>query len=136
MMARRIESGVERGAPIRIDVNGEAMQAYAGETVAATLLAANVTSFHHSKRGSPRGPFCNMGTCFECLVRVGHVDEPPAQSWVRACMTIVEEDMTIATGVKFANRVLGAEDGVRSASPSAAAEGDAENGSLRERGGE
>lgn len=100
-MARRIESGVERGEPIHITVNGEAVRTYAGETVAAALLAANVTTFHRSKRGSPRGPFCNMGTCFECLVRVSG-----AEGWVRACMTIVEDGMIVTTDVDFANREL------------------------------
>lgn len=100
-MALRVESGVERDEPVSISVNGEMMPAYVGETVAAALLAAGVTSFHRSKRGQLRGPFCNMGTCFECLVRVNG-----AGSWVRACMTRVEEGMSIATDVDFANREL------------------------------
>jgi D-hydroxyproline dehydrogenase subunit gamma len=132
----RIESGVERGPPIHIDVNGETVQAYAGESVAAALLAVDVTIFHRSRGGQPRGPFCNMGTCFECLVRVGKREEPLVGSWVRACVTSVEDGMSVTTNVDFANRNLRAKRDARPGSPSAPVDDELANHLPRERGGE
>lgn len=106
-MTHRIDNGVERSPPVRITVDGHVQQAHAGETVATVLLAAGVTVFHRGSQARPRGPYCNMGTCFECLVQVAYADAPPSDSWVRACMTLAEEGMQVTTGVNFARRPLG-----------------------------
>lgn len=105
-MAHRIDNGVERGQPVDVTIDGQPHRAYAGETVATVLFAAGVTIFHRSKRGQVRGPFCNMGSCFECLVRVGAAGEPISGSWVRACMTLVQSGMAIVTETSFAERAL------------------------------
>lgn len=43
----------------------------AGDSVAAALLAAGVVDFRdHPVDRAPRGPFCLMGVCFECLVEI------------------------------------------------------------------
>ncbi|MGG5885686.1 (2Fe-2S)-binding protein [Falsiroseomonas sp. HC035] len=50
---------------------GEALPARAGESLAVSLLAAGVTAFRQTPvSGSPRGPLCLMGACFDCLVVV------------------------------------------------------------------
>jgi NADPH-dependent 2,4-dienoyl-CoA reductase/sulfur reductase-like enzyme len=41
-----------------------------GETVAAALLAAGETTFRRTREDAPRGPFCGMGVCFDCLVTI------------------------------------------------------------------
>ncbi|UPY39236.1 (2Fe-2S)-binding protein [Sediminicoccus sp. KRV36] len=54
--------------------NGATIPARQGESLAAALLAAGVTHFRDTAvSGSPRGPFCMMGACFDCLVEVGGV---------------------------------------------------------------
>ena len=85
--------GVQRGEPLTIDVDGLPVEAYAGETVAAVLMAMGHRRFRHTeKNGLPRGVFCGMGICFDCLVTVDGVEN------VRACMTPVVEGMVVATG--------------------------------------
>ena len=91
MGARRIE-GIERGAPITITVNGQPVPAYAGESIAAALMAAGWRAFRRTETGhAPRGFFCGMGICFDCLVTV---DGAPN---VRSCMAEVQEGCVIQT---------------------------------------
>ena len=66
----RIEKGVTRPEAVTIDVDGEAMPAYPGESLAAALLAGGRRAFRVTEAASPAGPFCNMGVCFDCLVEV------------------------------------------------------------------
>lgn len=55
----------------RFEFNGEPVYGYAGESVAAALLRANVPAVRlHPIDGSPRLPYCMMGVCQECLVCV------------------------------------------------------------------
>ncbi len=89
MGARRIE-GIERGAPITITVNGQPVPAYAGESIAAALMAAGYRAFRRTEAGgSPRGFFCGMGMCFDCLVTI---DGAPN---VRSCMVEVQEGCVV-----------------------------------------
>jgi predicted molibdopterin-dependent oxidoreductase YjgC len=84
---------VERGETLLIEVDGQPVEAYAGETVAAVLLAVGRRSFRHTDKGHvPRGLFCGMGICFDCLVTVDGVPN------VRACMTPVQTGMVVETG--------------------------------------
>lgn len=77
---------------LTIDLDGKPVEAFAGETVAAVLLAMGSRSFRHTDRDhAPRGLFCGMGVCFECLVTVDGVPN------VRACMTPVREGMAVDT---------------------------------------
>lgn len=79
----------ERGAKIAFSFDGEAIVAYEGETLAAALLAANVTCFGVTRDGRGRLPLCNMGTCFDCAVTVD------GQRLVRACLTDVKSGMRV-----------------------------------------
>lgn len=59
---------------IRISLDGEAVNALPGDTVAAALLRARITTFTRSiKYHRPRGPFCLQGSCGQCLMRVDGV---------------------------------------------------------------
>jgi predicted molibdopterin-dependent oxidoreductase YjgC len=73
---------------------GRPCTARAGDTVAMALWTAGVLELRHSSRdGAPRGVLCNMGICFECLVRVdGRV--------VRACLEPVRDGMVVEPGGK------------------------------------
>ena len=65
--------------PIEITVDGETVTGSAGQTVAGVLLAAGRTSWRTTRSGAPRGVFCGIGACFDCLVTVNGVPD------VRAC---------------------------------------------------
>lgn len=88
-MFKPIES--RRGAPeITFFVDGQAYRTRAGSSVAVALLEAGLTTFRRtSVSDAPRGPYCLMGACFECLVEVdGHQN-------VQACCTEVRNGMRV-----------------------------------------
>lgn len=81
----RITRGISRGIPFNIQVNGKPVIAYPGETIAAVMLAAGWHVFRHTAlSGEPRGPFCGMGLCFDCLVTLN------GQQNVRSCVTFAQ----------------------------------------------
>ena len=64
---------------MRITLDGEAIDAQEGDTVAAALLRARITTFTRSiKYHRPRGPFCLAGSCGQCLMRVDGVPSLPS----------------------------------------------------------
>lgn len=76
-------------APVRIRFDGSEIEALQGETIAAALAAHGIVAVRQARSGAPRGPFCGMGVCFDCLVTV---DGRPSQ---RACLTKVEPGMKV-----------------------------------------
>ena len=80
------------GPAISFRFNGQPIQALQGETVAAALSAAGVTTFRHTPSGAPRGLFCGMGACFDCVVTIdGRIGQ-------RACLTPAADAMQVTTG--------------------------------------
>ncbi len=77
------------GAPVRFRFDGAEIEALTGETIAAALAAADIVAVRRTRSGAPRGPFCGMGVCFDCLVTV---DGRPNQ---RACLTKVASGMDV-----------------------------------------
>ena len=78
---------------LTVRVDGEPVEAYPGETVATLLLALGRQAFRHTDQlHAPRGLFCGMGVCFDCLVTID------GQANVRACMTPVQAGMVVETG--------------------------------------
>lgn len=85
-----VTAGVARGERLSFTFDGERFPAYRGETVAAALLAAGRRTLRTTHAaGDPRGVFCGMGVCFDCLVVI---DGRPSQ---RACMTLVADGMWV-----------------------------------------
>ena len=109
-MARRIEPGIERGAVVTLSLDGVSVSAFAGETLATVLLAEGITAFNRSPSGAPRGPFCNMGTCFECQVKVAAPGTRDFR-WRRACLCPVENGMLVASGARLPGPLIENEDG-------------------------
>jgi predicted molibdopterin-dependent oxidoreductase YjgC len=72
-----------------IEVNGQPVPARPGQTVAAALLAAGRRIFRHTPSGAPRGLFCGMGVCFDCLVTIDGLRDQ------RACMTPARPGMHV-----------------------------------------
>lgn len=55
-------------------VDGRRVEARQGDTVAVAMLAAGIQSCRVTPvSASPRGPYCLMGVCFECLVTIDGV---------------------------------------------------------------
>ncbi|MFE2599419.1 (2Fe-2S)-binding protein [Streptomyces sp. NPDC059396] len=51
--------------------DGETVRAEAGQTIGAALIAAGRRSWRRTRvGGAPRGVFCGIGICFDCLVVV------------------------------------------------------------------
>ena len=83
---------VRRGNSFYIEMDSAPLLAYEGETVASVLLA-NGRRVLRKTRGQarPRGLFCGIGVCYDCLVVI---DGRPN---LRACMTRVTKGMKIET---------------------------------------
>jgi aerobic-type carbon monoxide dehydrogenase small subunit (CoxS/CutS family) len=89
MSARRIAgTGGDEAFDLRVD--GELVPAHAGETIAAALLAAGRRALRETaRRREPRGLYCAMGVCGECVMVV---DGEPG---VRTCVTLAAPGMTV-----------------------------------------
>jgi predicted molibdopterin-dependent oxidoreductase YjgC len=83
-------AAIGRGAPVSVTVDGQPVQAFEGETVLAVLWAHGAHSLHTTARThEPRGFFCGMGVCFDCLVTIdGTIN-------LRACLETVRAGMAI-----------------------------------------
>lgn len=76
--------------PVRFD--RQEMQLCEGVNLAAALIEAGVSHFRHTPVSkAPRGPFCMMGACFDCLIVLDGVTR-------QACMIEVVADMEISPG--------------------------------------
>ena len=82
----------QKGEKIRFYLDGKEMYGYEGDTIAAALMAAGVTTHRHTrKKGTPRGIFCAIGrwTDFVMVVDV--------QINVLTCITPLNEGMQVQT---------------------------------------
>lgn len=87
-MFRRLHDAPRR--LLRVTVDGAPVEAAEGDTVAAVLLAHGaITTRVSPVSGTPRGPYCLMGVCYECLVTIDGVGNR------QACMIPVAEGMAI-----------------------------------------
>ena len=75
---------------ITLSIDGVAVHAQPGETVAAVLL--RTPPFHARTTmlsGARRAPYCMMGVCFDCLAVVD------GERSVQTCLTEVRDGMTV-----------------------------------------
>ncbi len=78
----RDEAEVERGPAFEFSFEGQPITSYPGESIGAALTAAGYATFRLTRnQGRPRGLFCGIGLCYDCLIVV---DSTPNQ---RACLT-------------------------------------------------
>jgi predicted molibdopterin-dependent oxidoreductase YjgC len=75
---------------VEIYINNQTVLAREGEKLTAALLAAGYRTMHHKEfSGAPRGMFCGMGVCHDCIVTVnGH-------PFIHACLTKIEPGMRV-----------------------------------------
>ena len=91
MTATRLP-GLQRGAPVEIEVDGRKITAYEGETVATALLAAGYRTFWQGQPDQEPGRlYCGMGVCMQCLVTIDGVHNR------RACHTAVQPGLKVET---------------------------------------
>lgn len=85
---RELTPAPER-ALVDVRFGAQALRLPLGENLAAALLVAGIMPFRQTPvSGAPRGPFCMMGACFDCLIEIDGVTR-------QACMLTVTEDMAI-----------------------------------------
>ena len=83
---------VHRGQGFEIEVDGILRQAFEGETVASVMLANRTRTLRKTRKAKePRGLFCGIGVCYDCLIIVD------GSANVRACMTKAEPGMKVRT---------------------------------------
>ncbi|MGI5256185.1 (2Fe-2S)-binding protein [Streptomyces angustmyceticus] len=74
MTPRRTPADLVRAVPgpaFEIRLDGRPLTALPGQSVAAALWAAGVLSWRTTRRGGrPRGAFCGIGSCFDCLATI------------------------------------------------------------------
>lgn len=71
---------------LTITVDGETLTGVAGQSIAAVMLGAGRLSWRTTARGRrPRGIFCGIGVCFDCLATVNGIRD------VRACQRLARD---------------------------------------------
>lgn len=76
-----------------ITFDGRPIAMSEGDTVGAALARAGVRAWRTTRRrGRPRGLFCGIGVCYDCLLTIdGAADE-------RACLARAVEGMDVRSG--------------------------------------
>ncbi len=96
-MSERIEEhpilGVqEKGREIVFSFDGVDVTGYEGEPIATALKAAGLMVHRYTaKEHKPRGIFCAIGRCTDCVMIVDGVPN------VRTCITPLKEGMVVKT---------------------------------------
>ena len=82
----------EKGRKVRFTFDGKAMEGFEGEPIAVALMSNNVSVYRYtSKRNEPRGIFCAIGRCTDCIIVVDGVPN------VRTCVEPLKEGMAVQT---------------------------------------
>jgi hypothetical protein len=85
-------AGDEAAVRFEISFDGRAVPARMGWTIGAALTAAGIRSWRTTRvEGSPRGLFCGIGVCFDCLVTVN------GASSLRACLLPAQPGDVVTT---------------------------------------
>ncbi|MCI8609881.1 MAG: (2Fe-2S)-binding protein [Firmicutes bacterium] len=82
----------EKGRLVHFTFDGKDMIGYEGEPIAEALRAADVMIHRYTtKRHEPRGMFCAIGRCTDCVMVVN------GKANTRTCITPLEENMVVET---------------------------------------
>ena len=83
---------MEEKKTITFTYDGTPITGYEGEPIAIALEAAGIMIHHYTKKNhEPRGIFCAIGRCTDCVMVV---DGKPN---VRTCITPLKEGMDVRT---------------------------------------
>jgi hypothetical protein len=84
--------GAAPGAAHTIEFDGREIPALPGQSIAAALWAEGILAWRTTRvNGRPRGAFCGIGVCFDCLATV---NGRPNQ---RTCLLPAEPGDTVTT---------------------------------------
>ena len=82
----------EKGEVVKFTLDGKELEGYEGEPIAAALKAAGVMVHRYTKKQhKPRGIFCAIGRCTDCVMVVDGVPN------VRTCITPLKAGMKVET---------------------------------------
>lgn len=82
----------EWGKRIVFSLDGKPIEAFEGEPIATALMAAGHRVLRYTnKHGDPRGIFCALGRCTDCMMTVD------GQPNIRTCITPVRNGMSVET---------------------------------------
>lgn len=88
----RQQGAAADAAAAELVFDGRPVPVQPGQSVGAALTGAGIRSWRTTRRyGRPRGLFCGIGICYDCLVTV---DELPNQ---RACLTPAKPGMQVSS---------------------------------------
>lgn len=82
----------EKGPLVTFTYNGTEIEGYEGEPIAAALKAAGLMVHRYTaKEHKPRGIFCAIGRCTDCVMVVDGVPN------IRTCVTPLKAGMNVQT---------------------------------------
>ena len=82
----------KKGKKVTFIYNGENMTGFEGEPIAAALRAQGILTHRYTKKlNKPRGIFCAIGRCTDCVMIVDGIPN------IRTCITPLREGMIVET---------------------------------------
>lgn len=82
----------EKGKLVKFSYDGKEVEGYEGEPIAAALKAAGLMVHRYTaKEHKPRGIFCAIGRCTDCVMVVDGVPN------IRTCVTPLKAGMEVKT---------------------------------------
>ena len=83
---------IEKGKIVKFKFDGIELEGYEGEPIAAALKASGLMVHRYTqKEHKPRGIFCAIGRCTDCVMVVDGVPN------VRTCITPLKANMDVHT---------------------------------------
>jgi predicted molibdopterin-dependent oxidoreductase YjgC len=83
---------IEKGSLVTFTLDGKKLQGYEGEPIAAALKSCGILKHRETSRfHKPRGVFCAIGRCTDCVMIVDSVPN------VRTCITPLKAGMKVQT---------------------------------------
>ncbi|WP_433680296.1 (2Fe-2S)-binding protein [Nocardia sp. CA-119907] len=90
--------------PLTIVVDGTKMRGVYGQTLASVLLAGGHSHWRTAPNGGPRGVFCGIGICFDCVATVNGVPD------IRLCRRPARDGDNVATQTRVTGVVEATDD--------------------------
>lgn len=82
----------EKGKKVQFTFDGQAMEGFEGEPIGIALRSNGLLIHRYTtKRNEPRGMFCAIGRCTDCIMVVDGVPN------VRTCVEPLKEGMLVQT---------------------------------------
>lgn len=79
-------------APLSFRFEGNKIPIHGEEPIAAALMRSGILITRRTRKGEPRGVFCGIGVCNDCLVQVN------GRPNVRSCVVRAEHDLEVQLG--------------------------------------